>query len=485
MYDREVEYYDAHIKAHQRYMLLQWLEEAKTAKIKKLKEEKNNLTAVHVNVPSPKITEDGIKYEQIIDAEKFNINTSLAPNVTQNKINCLPTVNMDLFKGINSKNIDVPAFSDDFKVKIDENEFNGVKSEKVNIPDKMTDVNVTVYSELLNNVKIGTVQIPTKASSLESAILINNYSFESIPNGIVDVPNTLFDFDVDIDNNKFKSIHKVDVNAQGGALSYDTELDAEKFKNVLPDIFKPNMPEIYLNFDAKDFDLLKLTKISVPEKISHIDTNIDENIFKGVNADISSIAPEKINIDTQVSLEDFKDINTVNIALPEKMKEVHLQTESKVNIDKITVPKMPKTEMEINKSDLLDNECVNIKLPKAVSKLQLNTKNDIIKNTDIPKIDLPVSLMKIKTELNTEKITDINLKNKINIPTNSAKLQIDIKTEKLNLENINLPLYASEKLHFEKTKMPETVNVPKQIIVPDNSDIMNIINEERKKLTAS
>ena len=38
MDDMEVTYYDAHIKAHERYILLQWLEDAKTEKIKKLKE---------------------------------------------------------------------------------------------------------------------------------------------------------------------------------------------------------------------------------------------------------------------------------------------------------------------------------------------------------------------------------------------------------------------------------------------------------------
>lgn len=43
MENKELNYYDAHIKTHQRYILLSWLESAKYEKIRRLKE-KNGLS---------------------------------------------------------------------------------------------------------------------------------------------------------------------------------------------------------------------------------------------------------------------------------------------------------------------------------------------------------------------------------------------------------------------------------------------------------
>ena len=457
MDDMEITYYDAHVKAHERHILLQWLEDAKTEKIKKLKEEKIATPIQKVVVPSPKITEDAISYSQVFDNPDLDVSSKLIIGKTQKSISYMPTIDL----------VAVP----------------GISKDKTVIPDGIGEYKTTITNQMFSEIKIA--DIPVYNNSIDTEIKINTKVFEGIKTVGMDSPeySDLSEpfavpdfFSISLIKSTVPTTVKPD-----GVLSVKipttTLLNNNLFAGIIPqtgiDTKIPAKEKLVFNADL--IQSINLEKISVPEQPKNTDIHIDHELPSIVSPIPVSVIPKKTVFETQLAIE-----NGDNSSLPI------------VNIPESVV--VGTLELSLTNNPTFDD----IKLP-AQSEIQ-----DFISDIKMPEVQLPDYSVPEKShipEFETDAVSTFTAP-KVNISTSSVKISNDIKKP----EKIEPPkVYIGEVPHLTFAKPAEvsihtpsvpitnetaksvselSFNLPKvsisgiKTLIPKNNDILEILENE-------
>ena len=155
MDDMEVTYYDAHVKAHERYILLQWLEDAKTEKIKKLKEEPIATPTKKIDVPSPDITEEAISYSQVFDNPNLDVSSRLIAEKPLKVVPYMPSINPIAIPGIITNKTEVPERIGEYKITITSQMFSDIKIADIPVSNHQIPTQTTIDTNAFSGIKLG------------------------------------------------------------------------------------------------------------------------------------------------------------------------------------------------------------------------------------------------------------------------------------------------------------------------------------------
>ena len=217
MEEKSLHQYDAHVKTHQRYILMKLLDETKNEAMEKLLKQKTSLPEGKVSVPRPQTALPPLNFEVDINQEDYDINTF--QHISAQILPLVSDYNLDM---VNLKNI-VPR---------------AIKPAKVNFADG-TRINPELFSDISN----GRITMPQFfADYLPTVTPIE--ALELLP--LVDAPTVAFSYKLNFDNSVFPSTIQPKVNFQRTV--FDSEkLDFSIAKDVAPlqiPLSKVNAPSI-------------------------------------------------------------------------------------------------------------------------------------------------------------------------------------------------------------------------------------------------
>ena len=505
MEDRELTYYDAHIKAHQRHMLISWLEDTKNEKMKKLKEEKTNLPPSNVEVPNPPISDRSIKFEQTY--EKFTISTPEDISVEQGKIDYVPSIDSDFSNGVFNLNAKIPESANNLEVNIDKNLFDRIVNDNITVPDKMQHVNLGISSEFLSNVQLEKFDISSDVPVLQAAA--DKDVFKDIFENNVDVPDESFNFDRNVYVRKLSDIHTTNIKSPEYAFKYNVSIKDEKFDNIFTDRINVelNTPELKISIESENTDTLNTKIISLPENFNGIDNNIDLTVFDEINTDalsvntentnivdnssisdvfktmnfgLLSVAPENTEVTLNCTVPKFEENNKSEIVLPDTVDNIQLKPDINITIDKVNVPQ--KTEIPTGNIVMPDIDFA-VGMP-SVSDLKLafdSSAVDEIKVKKLPDVVSPDTVERTEAAISTDVFFTNVFSNMRYVTVNNVQSKTEINIEPLTFQNVNVPYGESVKINLPIIETPE--NIYKiMTAIPDNFDIMNIALNEGKQL---
>ncbi|MEE0266067.1 MAG: hypothetical protein UD936_10625 [Acutalibacteraceae bacterium] len=422
--------YDAHIKTHQRHILISWLESAKNEKISKLKEEKTVLPENPVSIPDVVEAEEKLCCDLKINKHIFDVATKNDIAVIDDKVDLFVQIDKGKFKNINIERIEINDSKIDFRVDIESEEFCNVNNGSVKLPDEIGVFKVDVKKNYNNILTQNNIVAGNKKTDLN--IEIDRKGFEDIKLERIEPEDDNYEFVIKIDKSRFEEIKFDEIKVVDG--NSDVYLKIEKpdlefnGKIVSPD--KTVIPEIKV--ESEKFSSIKQDKIIIPDKISEFALAIDNNA----------------NV-----------ISNKKVKLPQQVADLKIDIQSKV-FDGISVSE---SAVEPNAYDFN----LDIKEPDC----------------DIPdEVELPQGISNYKGTINQPEI-DINF-NKINIIPDKVELGLGdsvdnvagLQMSKIKApKSVTIPILQLQNINRQETQVC-------RVDVPDNSDILQILKNEQSKL---
>lgn len=466
MEDKEFVCYDAHVKTHQRHILLSWLESAKTEKIRKLKEEKTNVPNKKIALPKVEVSEEKIDCETIVDNKKYDdILVSFAP-VKEDKLNFAPLINKETFESINQEKITVAPITYTLNTEINKNQFSSIQ-QPTNVMLKATKLGVNF--DIDNLVEPQQVKLPDEVGEINIAINSNEYNHIK-PEVVVPAQNTA---------------------------GYNFALSSELFSNIPSNTIE--MPEAVLDLKPT-INLGEITEnnVTIPKDMNDFKVEIKENNFEDKFAQNIDLAVQKPLCSLDINHDNFKAISQENIALPKEMADFDLPLinqnddlviNSKINIpNELTAIKFEADTNKVKAIPIIEIEKVNSYISKPIisEKSPKPSVDELVfnenQNIQINSIDLNTVKPVVKSEqvLNADKLS---VDKYIKFPNTSACVELkENMFDSAEKQIFEIPISKTKidvSPQLSKIKKSESQSV--SIILPDDSDIRAILKAETQR----
>lgn len=473
MDDMEVTYYDAHVKAHERYILLQWLEDAKTEKIKKLKEEPIATPTKKIDVPSPDITEEAISYSQVFDNPNLDVSSRLIAEKPLKVVPYMPSINPIAIPGIITNKTEVPERIGEYKITITSQMFSDIKIADIPVSNHQIPTQTTIDTNAFSGIKSIKTKIPEHSDLSKAFTIPESFSIDLYETSIPTMVK--IDEESNIDNDLFDSIKLAQPLISSVVIPTTFLLNNSLFTGFLPKTsFDTETPDNKkLRFNASLIHSISLRTISVPEQPKKTDIHINSELPSVISS--VPVIPRKTVFETQSSIECSNNPSLPIVSIPE-----------------------PMTVGTIDPSLINNPTFEDIKLPIQ------SEIHDSIADIEMPAVELEDYTVPEKThipELETDAVSTFTAP-KVIISTASVKISSDIK----NPQNTELPkvcIAETPNLHIAKptevsistpqvpitNRMAKSVSelsfsLPKIAIsgikttIPNNNDILEILEKE-------
>lgn len=517
MDDMEITYYDAHIKAHERHILLQWLEDAKTEKIKKLKEEKIAVPTQKVVVPSPEITEETISYCQVFDNPNLDISGRLIIGKTQKSVSYMPTIDFAAIPGISKNKTTIPDRIGEYKTTIKSQMFSEIKIVDIPGSDNRIDTETTIDTKVFEGIKPVGIDIPEYSDLSEAFTVPDSFSISSIKSTI---PTTVeLDGVLAIDNDLFDSIKPAQPVFESVEIPDAALLNNNLFAGMIPqtsiDTRTPAKEKLVFNADL--IQSINLKTISVPKQPENTDIHIEHELPSVIFPIPVSVIPQKTVLNTQLTIEDCNSISCPDVRVSEPMKIDTMEISSANNaiLNDVVIPdepeiqdvvygfKMPEMQLpcysipsDSHIPNIAIDEITAVTVPNVViSASSIKISDDI--NNRTKKIDLPrMSDIETKPYIAIDEITAVAAPNVV-ISASSVKISDDISNR---IKKVDLPKLSDIEIKpagvsVSAPSIPLTNMAANSVselsfgflrilvhgiktIIPDNGDILEILKKE-------
>ncbi len=260
--------YDAHVKTHQRHILIQLLESAKSEKIKKLQEEKLSILQQKIDVPRVDVSENKLIFTNQIPSEAFDIYSASDIVLNTNKIQFPDTtININDISSslIRSENTEISENVNNFVINIDENAMGNIVSEKVAFPNDIKDYDYDIDTDIFNGINQSDIELPNGISGFETKIpdkAFKDIKLEKIESSYVlnELTTTFEAFGEDV-LPEFSAELSYDIK------DYKNVLDQKKFEGILSEPQLPeNNPDLTISIDPEK---IEIDTIDIPEGINN------------------------------------------------------------------------------------------------------------------------------------------------------------------------------------------------------------------------
>lgn len=495
-------FYDAHVKAHERHILLQWLEDAKTEKIKKLKEKKISVEIKKVKVPAPEITGGSLAYEQILDKKRLDVSESLVRAKIHKGITYMPSIANPAF----TNNSLIPKVEygsiGEYRPMITKEMFDHIVLADVDISGTSIDTHVELDDEKFKGIVVGSRTIPERVD-LSGTISVPD-SFDIEINKEAAVSKVDLSGIATVDKSVFDDIELEETVLNKNDISFSADIDHDMFAEMIPNIIDNiEMPDKdSLVFDPDSIKPIEMKTISVPDKT-------DINIEISINSPDGLILPEvdisESKSDTEIQIKMPNDVLCKPIEIPEPtyLSENYVSTMPKVKMDNIELPErtdiqgilgdfsfesidfpvnasgdysvQSSAELKLEGIEMPSIHTSDIVFPDRVS-MPAFEEHDFSSSVGIPKITIPEKTADMSKSVSVRKV-------QIDLPEISTKTVIpDIPKPtpiRISLPSVNLndkPIVPS------RVQMLEISIIRINTVIPDKTDIMEMLERDKSNI---
>ena len=495
-------YYDAHVKAHERHILLQWLEDAKSEKIKKLKEEKISVEIKKVKVPDPEITGGNLAYEQILDKKRLDVSESLVRTEIHKGITYIPSIADPAFT--NKSLIPKVEFGSigEYRPMITKEMFDDIVLADVDISGISVDTHVEIDDGKFKGIVVGSRTIPERVDLSGSIIVPDSFDIKIKKeaavskvdlSGIATVDKSVFD-DIELEETV---LNKNDI-------SFSADIDHDMFAEMIPNISgNIEMPDKdALVFDPDSIKPIEMKTISVPDKT-------DINIEISINSPDGLILPEvdisESKSDTEIQIKMPDDVLYKPIEIPDTtdLSENYVSPMPKVKIDNIEIPErtdilgilgdfsfesidfpviasgdysvQSSADLKLEGIEMPSIHTSDVVFPDRVS-MPVFEERDFSSAVGIPKITIPEKTAHMSESVSVQKVH-------IDLPEISTKTVIPDITKptpiKMTLPSVN---FNDKPIVPNHVQLPEISVIRINTVIPDKTDIMKILEREKTNI---
>ena len=475
MDDMEVTYYDAHVKAHERYILLQWLEDAKTEKIKKLKEEPIATPTQKVAVPSPDITEEAISYSQVFDNPNLDVSSRLIAEKPLKVVSYMPSINPIAIPGIITNKTEVPERIGEYKTTITSQMFSDIKIADIPVSNQQIQTQTTIDTKTFDGIKSIEIGIPER-SDLSKAFTVPESFYIDFDE--TSTPTMLkIDNKTTIDNDLFDSIELAQPLISSVEIPTTFLLNNSLFTGLIPKtrFDTESSDNEKLRFNAKLIHSISLKTISVPEQPKSTDIHINSELPSVISPIPVSVIPRKTVFETQstigcsnnpslpvVSIPKPMTVGTVDISLINnpKFEDIKLPIQSEIH-DSIADIEMPAVELE------------DYTVPEKTQIPEFET--DAISTFTAPKVIISTASVEISSDINNPQNT---IPPKVCI-TETPNLNI-VKPTGASISPPQVPITnrTAKSVSELSFSLPKIAISGIKTTIPNNNDILEILEKE-------
>lgn len=507
-------YYDAHVKTHQRHILISWLESAKSEKIKKLQEEKLSILQRRIAVPRVSVPEDKLNYTAEFSDEVFDIYSVSEVVLHENdKLTFNPDIYIEDISSslIHDDDIEMSEAVSDFGITIDKTFLSEVLPEKIAFPQKLGSVKFVFESDKFPDINQGDFELFGGISDYKTTIADEKFSGINVDS--TEIPEGLNDFKANIETVKLDILQNLSFDIKSDISDYKNVVESHKFEGVLNNVkFPKENTDLTISIDKNNAEIGSINETVLPngiadfdytlnaekfeniisEKIDAVQEKIDfmpvlDNVyFEGIDVDKVELPEtvEGINDELKIDI-DVKVIDTNNVKLSENIKTIDIKPNLDIDFKTIDLEKtvvLPDS-IELASVSELDERVMDIASAEiTVSPQEIDFKVDVgeIGDISLPEVKISENIVDLKNNLN---INPLHIKNEpINISESKIALDIDIENEKLtavSLPEISFPDFVgSLSAVISDSSTVEKVELTKNVILPDFSDIFKIMQTE-------
>lgn len=299
--------HDAHVKTHQRHILISWLDSAKNERIRKLIDEKTDLPKKKLKLPDVVVPDKKLCCDLEINKDIFAVTTKNDIRVSHNAIDVPVLFDKNNFRNINVANIKINDSKLDFKPDINKDRFRNINKGSIKLPDRTGKFNFDIKKNNLNILSRDDILPQNK--KLDFKVEIPEESFADIKVEKIELGENP-DLKIDIDKTKFESIKIKDVKlpAKIAPVQFDVAVDVVLNEKVVV----PAVPE--LKIEIEEFDNIKQGDIIIPSKISEFNLKIDTGTNDALSKKIA--LPQKVaEVKIDIPSEAFENIAVCNITV--------------------------------------------------------------------------------------------------------------------------------------------------------------------------
>jgi len=466
--------YDAHVKTHQRHILIQWLEAAKSEKIKKLQEEKLSILQQKIDVPRVDVSENKLNYNNQIPSKVFNVYSASDIVLQTNKIQFSdPEINIDDISSslIPSDNIEISESVNNFVINIDENAMGNIVSEKIAFPKDIKEFDYVIDRDIFNDINQPDIELPHGISGFETKIsdkTFKDIKLEKIESGdmLNELTATFEAFGADV-------LPKFSADMYSDIKDYKNELDQKKFEGIFSE---PELPEnnqdLTISIDAAKIKIDIVDINDIPDGIKNYNYTLNDKIFDNIVTNDIELAEEKIEFIPEIKSALFENVNPESVELPDK---VYIE---------------PAADMKTAFADI-SKTFENV---DAVTELNIDEKpimSELLK--DIPNSSTIAGDIGIISEINLSDVrlsdNNVNIQNEpIAVPDNNISLELGITFEKfadIVLPEVSITDSVKDisEVSVDTSRVGE-IKFNNEITFPDFSDIIQVMQAEKNNIHA-
>ena len=448
MEDVDLIYYDAHVKTHQRHVLISWLDDERTEKLKKLKEEKTDIKIERVFVPKDIGELEELDFEPELSVKLTNIDDNLRISVSENNnIDFVPEIGLDNIELylFNDEKIEQMPYVADFSVDIDEKAINAVLPNVI-FPQVSDMDSIKIENSLFADIELLNPVITGTIINNITSIVSKEYNFNDIYLGKTELPAKVDFPPSDINKTKLDIFTEISEDTEQSISSYKVSINEEQFESVSVDIVVPESvfelsADVESLFSNKDI----IEQIDLPSQVAELKCEIDDESFSGILTPIDKLSQIKLEYQTSFDEALFENIVGDAIELPKAFSPVEMSVGFDFEEPIINVP-IEHIEMKpVVGFNFDDSILQQIIVPTENVDIVKSAKSSMVQKIEIPQINIPA----------------VNV-----IPTKNA----DIKLPADLIEQINVPSNEDvRRIYFEPisvTEIQQKIRVPKELELP-------------------